>query len=282
MVVAGIVTAILVSHVAPRAILQPPRSGQGAPVPDGVTATAFALSDGIAIQAWISRPDAPPKAVVFVLHGIADSKASQAGTIRFLAKRGIVGIAIDLRAHGDSGGEFATYGFLEKRDLSDLLDAVEAEFPGVPVGLWGTSYGGAIAIQAMAHDPRFGFGIIESAFASLPDMARERAASVAGLPIDGLTTIALARAGKMAAFHPRDISPELAMRRITAPILHLHGDRDEVISFAHAERIRDHAAGDYRFVPIRGGTHYHLRDGDPDLYSREIETFLDRVTGDGH
>ncbi len=277
---AGIVAAVIAGHIAPRAILQPPRSGQGVPVPDGIAAATFTLPDGTAIHAWIARPGTEPKAVVFVLHGIADSKASQAGTIRFLAGRGIAGIAIDLRAHGDSGGEFATYGALERHDLSHLLDAVGPEFPGIPIGLWGTSYGGAVAIQTMAIDPRFGFGIVESTFASLPDIARERTASVTGLRFDAPVAIALARAGKVASFVPGDISPERAVQSIAVPLLHLHGDSDEVIPFAHAERIRNSArGGNYRFVPIHGGTHYHLREGDPERYAREIGEFLDRIAG---
>ncbi|MGS7457720.1 hypothetical protein, partial [Mycobacterium tuberculosis] len=39
------------------------------------------------------------------------------------------------------------------------------------------------------------------------------------------------------------------------PVLHLHGDADEIIPIAHGRRIASHAkSGNYRFIPIRGGT----------------------------
>jgi alpha-beta hydrolase superfamily lysophospholipase len=277
-VLASVSLWVAVNHLAPHAIIHPLRTGVGVVPPKGIAAKDFLLPDGVTLRSWIVRPESAPSAVVFVLHGIADSKASQAGLIRFLADRGIVGIALDLRAHGDSGGEFATYGFREKDDFVHLLKSVEAEFPGLPVGIWGTSYGGAVALQSLGHEPGFDFAIVESTFANLPDMARQQVVNLTGLPLRWLAPMALRRAGLLAGFDPASISPERAMESITVPVLHLHGDHDEVIPFENGLRISRHARQPgYRFVPIPGGTHFHIRDGDPAAYSREVDDFLNRV-----
>jgi pimeloyl-ACP methyl ester carboxylesterase len=59
----------------------------------------------------------------------------------------------------------------------------------------------------------------------------------------------------------------------------LHGENDEIIPLAHGQRIASHAKNeDYRFVPIKGGTHFQIRAQDPGTYRREVEGFLKRVT----
>jgi alpha-beta hydrolase superfamily lysophospholipase len=275
----GCTSCAVVDRMVADAILRPNRKGTDARTPDGMEARTFVMRDKVALKAWIARPRQEPRAVVFVLHGISDSKATQAGTLDFLAKRRIVGIAPDFRAHGQSGGRTATYGYLEKQDMTELRKAAEKEFPKLPIGLWGSSYGGAVALQAMGIDPEFDFAIIENTFADLRDVARQQVIKRTSLPVSELGPYFIDRAGEAGGFDPGEVSPENSMERIKVPVLHMHGEQDEVIPFEQGRRISRHAKTDkYRFVPIHKGTHYHLSAGDPATYSREVDAFLDRMT----
>ena len=275
----GLTSCFVVDRLVTDAILHPTRKGKDAKTPEGMEARTFVMRDKVALKAWIARPEEAPRAVVFVLHGISDSKATQAGTLNFLAKRGIVGIAPDFRAHGQSDGYTATYGYVEKQDMAELRKIAAGEFPRLPVGLWGSSYGGAVALQAMEIDPEFDFAIIENTFADLRDVARQQVIHRTSLPVSGLGPYFIDRAGEAGGFDPGQISPETSMARIRVPVLHMHGEQDEVIPFEQGRRISRHAKTDkYRFVPIHKGTHYHLSAGDPASYSREVDEFLDRMT----
>ncbi|MEK7949386.1 alpha/beta hydrolase [Luteolibacter soli] len=264
-----------VSH----AIVQPARKGVGAHVPDDLAARTFVLPDKVEMRVWEARPNELPKAAILVLHGVADSKASQVETLRFLARRGVYAMAPDFRAHGDSGGKFATYGYLEKKDLTSLRRAVEKEFPGIRVGLWGTSYGGAVALQAMGADKEFDFGIIESTFADLREVARDQVTMRTTLPVSGLGPYFINAAGRMASFDPGEVAPEKAIENVHVPVLHLHGEADPLIPISQGWRIASHAnkGPNYHFVPIAHGGHYNLREGDPATYEREVNGFLDRM-----
>ena len=72
-----------------------------------------------------------------------------------LAANGCRVILPDLRGHGDSTGTFVTSGFREVQDLSVLLNHLEenGKISG-PIAVAGHSYGGGIAIQFAAFDPR--------------------------------------------------------------------------------------------------------------------------------
>ncbi|WP_264502221.1 alpha/beta hydrolase [Luteolibacter flavescens] len=274
----GLVSCGLTTKLVSEAIVQPPRKGVAAPVPEDFAARTFVLPDKVEMRVWEARPKELPRAAILVLHGVSDSKASQVEGLRYLARRGVYAMAPDFRAHGDSGGKFATYGYQEKNDLTLLRRAIEKEFPGIPVGLWGTSYGGAVALQAMSVDGGFDFGIIESTFADLRAVAQDQVTMRTTLPVSGLGPYFIDAAGKLASFDPGAVAPERAIEKVRAPVLHLHGEADELIPIAQGWRIASHAKGEnYRFVPIARGTHYHLRAGDPAKYHREVEGFLDKV-----
>ena len=280
--VLGLISCGVTTRFVSEAIVQPTRKGVGAVVPDDMKSRTFVLPDSTEIRTWEARPPGRPKAAMLVLHGVSDSKASQVESLRFLARRGILAMAPDFRAHGDSGGKFATYGHLEKNDLTLLRRALENEFPGMRVGLWGTSYGGAVALQSMAIDHEFDFAIIESTFADLRDLARRQVTMRTTLPVSELGPYFIDEAGKLASFNPGEIAPERAIEDIKSPILHLHGQADELIPIDQGERIaRRSKRADYRFVPIARGTHYNLRSGNPDQYDREVRSFLNRMTNGG-
>jgi hypothetical protein len=62
------------------AALRPPRR----PVPANASAVTVQVTarDGIALRAWLWKPDKPNGDAILILHGIADSRASQVGLAR--------------------------------------------------------------------------------------------------------------------------------------------------------------------------------------------------------
>ncbi|MEM1085031.1 MAG: alpha/beta fold hydrolase [Verrucomicrobiota bacterium] len=264
--------------IAPPMIVEPPRSGTDAQVPDGMELLNFELEDGTSLTAWRKPLKTEVRSVIIILHGIGDSKASHAGTLNSLAQRGIEGIAVDLRAHGQSGG-LASYGYHERHDISLIIDSCKQRHPEVSIGIWGISYGGAVAIQACAEDARLDFAIIESTFANLTDMARQQVSNSGASLLSWIAPLALDRAGELANFDPGLVSPEKAVRSVKASVLHFHGTRDELIPFDHGQRISDNGHSDrHRFVPIEGAGHYDIPQVDPERYHAEISDFLDQVT----
>jgi pimeloyl-ACP methyl ester carboxylesterase len=73
------------------------------PNPDARTVQVVAR-DGVVLRAWLFTPETWNGGAVLVLHGIADSRASQQGLARMLLAHGYTVLAPDSRAHGESGG----------------------------------------------------------------------------------------------------------------------------------------------------------------------------------
>src|SRR5580698_8799552 len=154
------------------------------PVPSNREAQTVEVhaSDGIALRAWLFRADRSNGDAVLVLHGIADSRASQVGLARMFLDHGYAVLAPDSRAHGESGGNLATYGLLEAGDVHGWVSwLMEDQHPRHVFGM-GESLGAAVLIESLSVEPRFSAIVADSAFSSFERIALDRVAERLPLP----------------------------------------------------------------------------------------------------
>jgi pimeloyl-ACP methyl ester carboxylesterase len=203
---------------------------------------------GARIRGWLFPARGPSRGLVVYLHGLADNRGSGVGLAERYVPRGYDVLLYDARAHGASSGNACTWGVLEKRDLSRLLDAVGA----TRVALVGVSMGAGVAIQAAAQDRRVVAVVAAAPFASLAALAREHAPAVAP---NGAVRRALALAEAGGAFRIADASPEAAAARVRAPVLLVHGGRDDVVPPHHSREILANLAGPRRRLVVPEAGH---------------------------
>src|SRR5512138_1981338 len=86
-----------------------------------------------------------------------------------LRKKGFGVISWDARAHGSSGGEISTIGYLEVLDVKAALDYALAQPDVKHIGAWGGSMGAATLIRAAARFPQIDALFVDSSFTSLED-----------------------------------------------------------------------------------------------------------------
>jgi alpha-beta hydrolase superfamily lysophospholipase len=97
-------------------------------------------------QAWL--PEAPPRAVVVISHGLAEHSGRYAALASCLVDKGFAVYALDDRGHGRSGGPRANierFDYLVS-DLGSFVGRAQRQHPGAPVILLGHSMGGAVAL----------------------------------------------------------------------------------------------------------------------------------------
>ena len=105
-------------------------------------------ADGLSLfrQAWL--PDASPKAVVLLFHGLGEHSGRYAHVGSALAEAGYAVHALDHRGHGKSEGRRVYVKRYDEfqRDLLQFRRLVESEHPGVPLVVLGHSMGGNLAV----------------------------------------------------------------------------------------------------------------------------------------
>lgn len=98
-------------------------------------------------------PDAPPKATVLLLHGMAEHHRRYTDFARYLAQQGFAVLAYDQLGHGRTARAPAELGFFQRaapagrvvQDAEKMAEQVAQWFPGVPHFILGHSMGSFVA-----------------------------------------------------------------------------------------------------------------------------------------
>jgi uncharacterized protein len=257
------------------AALHPPRR----PVPPNPDARTVQVTarDGVVLRAWLFQAAKPSGNAVLILHGIADSRASQVGLARMFLNHGYIMLVPDSRAHGESGGELATYGLLEADDVHRWVTwLIRDQHPDHVFGI-GESLGGAVLIQSFAVEPRFSAIVAESAFSSFERIARDRVAERLPLPspIGRLLAAGPVRAGFLYArlrygLDFRNASPEAALAGSNTPVLLIHGLKDQQTPPIHSEILAASNRRTARLWLVPGAGHTGAFGAAPEEFQRRV------------
>ncbi len=235
--------------------------------------------DGILLHGWKVRAAHPNGSWVVLFHGVADNRVGVLEHALILLRAGYSVTLMDARAHGESQGAIATYGWLERKDVSAILDALVASEHPLHIFALGESMGAGIALQSAGADPRIEAVVAEAPFASL----REASYDYAGLqqhPWLGKTLFApgawvmLARGQALAGFPAADVSPERAVGARAFPVLLICDTGDTTLPCRHAKQIYAAARGPKCLWIVPGAFHTAALGYQPEEFRRRVLQFF--------
>ena len=125
-----------------------------------MTEYGFTAEDGKAVHA-LKWPIEKPRAVVQIIHGMAEHIARYDEFARYLNSRGFVVAGEDHRGHGKTAGTVENTGYFADSDGWDkvvgdnvrLGKRLREEYPGIPFYLFGHSMGSFISRKLVAEFP---------------------------------------------------------------------------------------------------------------------------------
>lgn len=269
----GLATNGVLAWIVDILLLRPERRPVGLPPSPAVEEVQFTGAEDVPLLGWRFRTAGERRGTIVYLHGVAANRTSANGIAERFTPRGFDVIAYDSRAHGQSGGEYCTYGYYEKQDLQRVLDTIEAS----PIVLMGNSMGAAVILQAAAEDDRVAAVVAAETFDSLGAVVRHRAPAILN---EWTIRRVLSLAERRGNFPVDAVSPVMAASRITAPVLLIHGAADRGTPPEHSQRV--FAAlppGAKQLILVPEAGHNESLKGEP-IWA-EIAAWIDAVLATG-
>lgn len=234
----------------------------------------FPSRDGTPLAGWW-LPNPHARGVAVLCHGYVANRCEVLGVAIELHRLGFGCLLFDFRAHGESGGRITTIGAREVQDALGAVDFV-ARF-GLPILLFGSSMGGAVAIMTAARDQRVGAVIADSAYAQLLKAADTWWEAGFGKLLGKLCRPVKYLASLFSLTRLSSAEPVREIANVPPrPILLIHGDRDHLVPPDHAYALCQ-AAGEQCAVWIANGSgHVQARVDQPEHYYQQIAQFVDR------
>lgn len=131
---------------------------------------SFSSEDGIPLKGWYIQAHGEPKGTVILAHGVDGNRSDMLSRAAILVRHKYNVLLIDLRDHGQSGGNYAGPGYVESRDVLGALKYLKNRGQNGPFVAMGHSYGAVAALYAAAQSPDFVAVVADGAFISFDDM----------------------------------------------------------------------------------------------------------------
>ncbi|MCM8772350.1 MAG: alpha/beta fold hydrolase [Candidatus Omnitrophica bacterium] len=192
--------------------------------------------DGKILKGWLIYSE-KSKGIIICLHGYPANKSDILPVVEFLYPEFSL-LFFDFRAHGESQGKVCYFGLKEFLDVKSAIEFIKNDkrLRDLPIGIWGYSFGGAVAIISSAKYSEIKAIVTDSAFANFPDMVRNYYKNLGPLKyIFSTFSIFLGKYVFKKDF--RENSPENFIDKVKCPILIIHSKNDEFVPFSHAERL---------------------------------------------
>lgn len=234
-------------------------------------------TDNLKINGWLIPAGGKPRGVIVLCHGRQGTRASMLGYVPWLHRAGYSLLTFDFRASGESEGDTSTIGLNEVRDALGAIAYVKSrpELRGLPLGIFGHSMGGAVAIQAAAKSPEVRAVVADSPFASLDRAVSHRFRSVFGSSGPLVSEPVRFFGERMGGFDTTSVSPLAAVSKIAPrPLFLIHGTRDAVTSMEDSKMLYEAASGPKDLWLVEGAWHVGAREVAKKEYERRVLSFF--------
>ena len=205
-------------------------------------------ADGVKLHAWWVAAPGARRATVF-FHGNAGNVSHRGAHLREIAAAGSSVLAVDYRGYGRSEGKPSEKGLYADGDAAyDWLATKD-----LPIVIQGESLGSAVAVDVASRRPCAGL-VLEAPFSS----ARAVAARV--LPVLGGLLI-------------WSYDSKSKIKRVTVPLLILHGNQDEVIDYSLGRDLFAAANAPKEHWTVEGAHHNDLLERAGPRYREKLAQF---------
>lgn len=233
-------------------------------------------SDNIDLSGWFFKNDS--KCAIILVPGIHQNRISGdyggKGIAQLALNKGYGVVMYDPRGSGFSEGTILGFGYTEVNDINAVIKYLNnSGYKVQNIGIIGSSLGAITTLQDLDSLKNIGAIVVDSpASAMQPIIERElKKEKIPAFLNPGIFLISnLVYGVGITAVRPID--------KVTAnsnkPILFIHGVKDEFIPFKNSEDLLNASGPQSKLVAFPDANHVKSFTTDPELYEKEVFSFM--------
>ncbi|MBR4905075.1 MAG: alpha/beta hydrolase [Selenomonadaceae bacterium] len=232
--------------------------------------------DGLTLHAKKFSPAEETNRWAILIHGYGRDGTFAYDYAEEYLKRGWNVLIPDLRAAGESEGQFITMGAFESRDVFNWSEKIVAENPDAKIIIHGVSMGAATTLLTAAQEPKNLIAVVEDCgFTSAYEMFTSQLEKIFGLPEYPVMPCANIVCKIKTGVKISDAAPIEVIDKIKVPVLFIHGDADKLIPVEMMERLYDACATSKDKFIVEGAGHADAKRTNPAAYFDKVFKFLE-------
>ena len=275
--------AVIMAYFKSYSIIQPPR--RRTPVlhhPDqyklAFETITFTTADGLTLKGWfIPAVGGETEKTIILCHGWGVNRGDLMRDTHFLAEKGFNLFYFDFRGSGESGGSLSSLGYLETRDFDAAYDFLKAHRPHAMehAAVFGASMGGSVAIFAAAKYPELKCLMAENTFLSYRRVVANWSWLRTKVPYYPLVPLTLAFVKMKLGADPEPFSPAHNIDKVTAPVMFINGDRDDIVPIRDADTLFGMCRSEKKQMwVITGASHGKCAEVGGEVYKSKVAQFF--------
>ena len=214
---------------------------------------------------------------VILVHGYQANRQAMRGLASKYYEQGYNILMPDLRAHGDSEGEYIGMGWPDRLDLLQWIDHIIDMDDECSIVLHGISMGAATVMmtsgEVLPHNVKV---IIEDCgYTSVWDIFSDELSALFGLPEFPVLYMADLVATIRVGYEFKQASALGQVKKSTVPMLFIHGSDDQFVFTEMIEPLYEACPTSKAKLIIDGAGHGEARLRDPQLYYDTVFEFID-------
>lgn len=241
--------------------------------------------DGLRLHAFYLPAGTPSKKLAILHHGYTSKAMDNSAHAKFFHEQGYEVLLLDLRAHGQSEGQYVGFGILDRFDTLAWVNYAHERFGrDIKIVLHGTSMGGATVLMALGLPE-----IQESVSAVIADCGYTSPADIFShvvekdyhLPAAPIIKLTSVRTQSLAGYRYDEYSTLDALRQNRVPVLFVHGKEDKFVPTWMSQKNYDACPSKKRLLMVDGAGHGSSIFENLPLYEQTEKEFLADALGEG-
>lgn len=232
--------------------------------------------DGLQLHGYIIKAVNDSPRWIIIVHGYTANLHLSAQYIDLFQQEGFNILLVDQRRHGESEGEYSTYGYKEKYDVESWVTMLTTQYgEEIIVGLHGQSLGGGTVLEYLSiAQPNVKFVIADCPYSDLTELIQYQIKVLNKTPLFPLIHLVNWSLKRKAGFSLEQVSPIKAVENSLLPVMFIHGTEDTYVPTQMSVDMYNVKQGVKKLLLIPKAVHANAFSVDPELYTTETIQFI--------